>query len=49
MKQVQSEDSEDDLEQFYTPPSSPSLLESEESEDEFNDSELPRYEIFIEG
>ncbi|XP_018573780.1 ankyrin repeat and LEM domain-containing protein 2 [Anoplophora glabripennis] len=48
MKQVEPEDS-DDADQFYTPPSSPSLLESEESDDEFNDSELPKYEIFIEG
>ncbi|KAJ8919319.1 hypothetical protein NQ315_003903 [Exocentrus adspersus] len=49
VKQKSLENLDNDSEQFYTPPSSPSLLESEESEDEFNDSELPKYDVFIEG
>ncbi|KAJ8963939.1 hypothetical protein NQ314_005270 [Rhamnusium bicolor] len=44
-----SSDDDCDNEEFYTPPSSPSLLENSESEDEFNDTELPKYDVFIEG
>lgn len=41
---------EDDEEQFYTPPSSPSLLEPlDENEDDFVEAELPTCEIFLEG
>lgn len=43
-------DNDNDDDEFYTPPSSPSLLiEDIESEDEFNDTELPKYDVFIEG
>lgn len=44
------EDSDDESEDnFYTPPSSPSLLiEDSESEDEFNDTELPKLDVYIE-
>lgn len=44
------DDVDGDEEKFYTPPSSPSLIEETdtESEDEFNDSELPKCDIFIE-
>ncbi|KAG5889275.1 hypothetical protein JTB14_007037 [Gonioctena quinquepunctata] len=47
-----SSDEDDDIdeEKFYTPPSSPSLMESEpESDDEFNDTELPKHDLFLEG
>lgn len=41
---------DDNEDTFYTPPSSPSLLlEDVESEDDFNDTELPKYDIFIDG
>lgn len=43
-------DSDEDEENFYTPPASPSLLQTElDSEDEFMDSELPKYDVFMEG
>uniref|UniRef100_A0A6P7H126 Ankyrin repeat and LEM domain-containing protein 2 n=1 Tax=Diabrotica virgifera virgifera TaxID=50390 RepID=A0A6P7H126_DIAVI len=43
------EDSESE-DNFYTPPSSPSLIRSDsESDDDFADSELPKHEAFIEG
>lgn len=45
-------DDENEEEIFYTPPSSPSLLiddDTNDSEDEFNDTELPKYDVFIEG
>ncbi|KAJ8984578.1 hypothetical protein NQ317_006040 [Molorchus minor] len=47
--QLEFSSDDDDEEIFYTPPSSPSLLENEDSDDEFNDTELPDREIFIEG
>ncbi|XP_023012951.2 ankyrin repeat and LEM domain-containing protein 2 [Leptinotarsa decemlineata] len=44
------EDPDLDEDKFYTPPSSPSLLECEsDSDDEFNDTELPKHDIFLEG
>ncbi|CAH1985205.1 unnamed protein product [Acanthoscelides obtectus] len=43
-------DEEDDLDLFYTPPSSPSFFDdSSDSEDEFNDTQLPKYDCFIES
>nr|CAH7745431.1 unnamed protein product [Callosobruchus chinensis] len=40
----------DGEDRFYTPPSSPSFLEdSSDSEDEFNDTQLPKYDYFIES
>lgn len=45
-----SNEDDDDEDDFYTPPSSPSVLDIEsESADEFNDTELPKYDVFIEG
>ncbi|KAK4887667.1 hypothetical protein RN001_003938 [Aquatica leii] len=42
-------DSEDEEENFYTPPGSPSLLHDSSEEDAFEDSILPRSDVFIEG
>ncbi|CAG9823123.1 unnamed protein product [Phaedon cochleariae] len=49
--EIDSDDSDIDEEKFYTPPTSPSFISEDESdsEDEFNDTEPPKQEMFIEG